>query len=255
MDVFELLHQRASIRRFEERGVPEEIIEKILGAGQRAPYTGQQCSVIVTTDPEKRKQVGEWLGYLPRSAPLYLLFCVDFRRLGKIVARYGRELRFANIALLWWGIQDVCYFAENVVLAGEAHGLGSCFMGGTPWRSDELCALFEIPQWVFPVVGLVMGYPAEHPAPRARLPLHSVIHRDRYRDLTEPELTEAIEIMNLDILREGYYQKYTTDFRHKPGEPELSDEEYTYGEHTSRKFGTDFGQDLRDRLARQGIAL
>jgi nitroreductase len=255
IDIFDIIHQRTSIRKYQDSPVPDQVLEKILAGGQRAPFTGQQCTVILTTDPDKRQKVAEWLGYLPREAPVYMLFCVDFRRLRRIVARYQRELSFANIALLWWGIQDVCYFAENVVIAGQAMGLGSCFMGGTPWRSDELCDLFQIPQMVFPIVGLVMGYPAEQPAPRARIPLKYVVHRDRYHDLTEQQLTEAIQVMDLDVLKEGYYRKYTTGFRHMEGEPELSDEEYTYGEHTSRKFGTGFGEDLRNRLARQGIAL
>lgn len=254
-DLFDLFHSRTSIRQYQDRPVPEQVLEQILAAGQRAPYTGQQCSVILTTDPEKRNTVGEWLGFLPRAAPVYMLFCVDFRRLERIVEQHGRQLSFANIALLWWGIQDVCYFAENVVVAATGLGLGTCFMGGTPWRSDELCELFEIPRMVFPVVGMVAGYPDESPTPRARIPLQYVVHRDRYRDLSPEELAEAIHIMDDDVLREGYYQKYTTGFRHLEGEPQLSDEEYTYGEHTSRKFGTGFGEDLRGRLSRQGINL
>jgi FMN reductase (NADPH) len=257
-DLFNLIHRRASTRRFEDRPVPDDIVERLLAAGQRAPYTGQLYSVIVTADPEKRNLVSDWLGPLPRRAPLFLLFCVDFRRLDKFAVRYRRQVILGGAALLWWGIQDTTYVAENVVLAAEALGLGSCFLGGTPWYSGELCELFSIPERVFPVVGLVVGHPAEHPEPRPRIPLKFVVHQEHYHDLTEEEVTEALSVMDAGILREGYYKKYNTAFRHLKGEPELSDEDYTYGEHTSRKFGTywdTLGRDLRENLRKQGIKL
>lgn len=230
----------------------------LVGAGQRAPYSGQLCSVIVSTDSGKRNAVSEWLGVLPKQAPLFMLFCVDLRRLHKFVSGQGRQVMLADSALLWLGIQDVCYFAENVVLAAEGLGLGSCFQGGVPWFSRELCALFSVPERVFPVVGLVVGYPAEHPKPRVRIPLKFILHEDGYHDLTEEEVSEALSIMDADVLREDYYKKILTQFRHMEGEPELSDDEYTYGEHTSRKFGTRsgrWGRDLRDNLLQQGIGL
>jgi nitroreductase len=257
-DLFDVIDRRASIRQYEDRPVADDILQKVVSAGQRAPYAGQLYTIIVTSDPVKRQAVGELLGALPRKAPVLMLFCVDFRRLNKFVRRYKREIRMANSGLLWWGIQDACYAAENVVLAAEALGLGSCFLGGTPWQSRGLCELFSIPQEVFPVVGLVLGYAAEHPEPRPRLPLKFVVHWDGYHDLTEEDVTEALAVMDAGILHEGYYNKYQTAFRRLQGEPELSDEEYTYGEHTSRKFATiwdNFGQDLRDNLASQGIAL
>lgn len=257
-DLFDTITRRTSIRHYEDRDVSDEVIQTIVAAGQRAPYAGQLYSIIVTSDSRKRLAVGELLGALPRKAPVFMLFCVDFRRLNKFVERYGREVLLASSGLLWWGIQDVCYVAENVVLAAEALGLGSCFLGGTPWQSPGLCQIFSIPQQVFPVVGLVLGYPAEHPEPRPRIPIKFVLHKDKYYDLSEDDVTEALAVMDAGILREGYYKKYQTAFRRLGGEQELSEDEYTYGEHTSRKFSSvweSFGYDLRTNLSKQGIEI
>ena len=254
-DLFEVIGRRASIRRYEERPVPDETIEKLVVAGQRAPYAGQLYSIIVTTDSEKREAMGELMGALPRRAPVFMLFCVDFRRLNRFVKRYGREVVLATSGLLWWGIQDVCYAAENTVLAAEALGLGSCFVGATPWHSRKVCALFSIPQGVFPVVALVLGYPAEKPEPRPRIPTKFVLHRDQYRDLTEEDITEALAVMDAGLLREGYYKKYQIAWRVQ-NESHVSEEEYAYGEHTSRKFSSGWlalGYDLKQNLFDQGI--
>jgi nitroreductase len=257
-DVFDVIDRRASIRKYEDRPVPDHVVEQVAAAGQRAPFTGQLYSMIFTSDPEKRQAVGEWLGALPRKAPVFMLFCVDFRRLNRFVTRYGREVMMATSGLLWWGIQDVCYVAENIVLAAEAKGLGTCFLGGTPWVSEPLCRIFSIPQQVFPVVGLVMGYPAEAPEPRSRIPLRFVLHKDAYRDLTEDDVSGALAVMDAGLLREGYFHKYQSGFRTLKGEPVLSDQEYGYGEHTARKFSSiweTFGYDLKQNLLKQGIEL
>ena len=58
--------------------------------------------------------------------------------------------------------------AENMVIAAESLGMGSCFLGMTPYRAERIQKQYQLPKRVFPLVELVMGYPAEEfPAPAA----------------------------------------------------------------------------------------
>ena len=250
-NVLELIRRRASVRRFLDRGVPDEVVEEVVAAGQRAPFTGQMYSVVVTSDPEVRERLGELYGALPRVAPLFALVCVDFRRLERFVAARGRENRADDLTMLFLGIQDAAYAAQNMVLAAEALGLGSCFLGAAPRLAREMTEIFGLPSRVYPLVGLVLGYPAESPPPRPRIPTDLVLHRDRYRDPSDEDVERALAVMDAGLLREGYYGKYSA--RRDAG----SEEKYGWGEHVARKYSTRPGdlETMLGLLAERGIDL
>jgi len=75
--------------------------------------------------------------------------------------------------------------AENMVMAGESLGLGSCFLGAAPYRADKIAKKYQLPPRVFPMVQLAMGYPAENPPPRPRYPLEFTLFEDVYPELTD----------------------------------------------------------------------
>ena len=85
---------------------------------------------------------------------------------------------------------DAILASQNVALAAEAHGLGICYMGSTLANADQVGEILELPPGVFPVVGFVLGWPDEDPAPRDRLPLDGLVHRETYRDHTDAEISE-----------------------------------------------------------------
>ena len=71
-----------------------------------------------------------------------------------------------DLSLLLFGMQDAILMSENLVIAGESLGLGSCFIGNAPYRAKSIIENYKLPRRVFPVVQLVMGYPAENPPVR-----------------------------------------------------------------------------------------
>ncbi len=231
-----ILHHR-SIRRFTDKEVPDETIEKIVRAGQQAPFTGQTYSVIVCKDKEKKKKVAAHLGLADR-APVFMLFCADFRRLEKFIAAKGRENQMEEVGLLIFGVQDVAYMAQNVVTAAESEGLGTCFLGGALWV-EELAEIFGLPERVIPIVGMVVGWPAEDPPVRPRIPLKCVLHYETYHDLTDEEVSEALKVMDAGLIREGYYKKLQAKIQVE-GEDKETYDTYGWGEHVSRKYGSAF---------------
>ena len=247
-----------SIRRFTDQEVSDEIIEQITRAGQQAPFTGQMYSVIYTRDPEKRQLLTKLFGALPMKGPVFMLFCMDFYRLEKFIASKGRENKASETMMLFLGIQDVAYFAQNMILSAKSLGLGTVFLGSAPNHSAELSQMFDLPDRVFPVVGMVLGYPAENPAPRPRIPTKFVLFKDKYQDLTDGDVEEALSVMDAGLIREGYYAQRNAKIpKPEAGEDSVGFDKYGWGEHMSRKYASR-GQDtrtLRDDLLKKGIRI
>jgi hypothetical protein len=74
-------------------------------------------------------------------------------------------------------------------MAFESHGLGICYMGTTLFAMRGIAELLELPDHVLPVTSLVVGWPAEAPAQRDRLPATAWIHDERY----QPPTAERID--------------------------------------------------------------
>jgi nitroreductase len=244
---------RASIRRFQPRPVAEDALRSIVRAGQQAPFTGQMYSVIVVTDRSRREQLRPLFGRLPVEAPVFMLICIDFARLEQFVSMKGRRNRADDLSMLFLGIQDASYFAMNMVLAAEALGLGSVFLGAAPFVATELAAMFGLPERVYPLVGLCVGYPDENPPPRPRIPLEMVYMRDGYRMATDAEARLALEIMDAGLIREGYYARLNAKIPLSEGPDDIGYDTYGWGEHVSRKYGQMKPRNVQELLARQGI--
>ncbi len=256
-EVGDTIRQRASVRRFQARPVDQALLESLIRSGQQAPFTGQMYSFVVTRDQEKRERLTAIFGHLVQRAPVFMLVCVDFNKLDKFVAHGGRKNRVDDLSLLFLGIQDASYAAENVVLAAEEAGLGTCFLGAAPFVADELVELFRLPKRVYPLVGLVLGYPEERPAPRPRIPLDQCLFWDEYQELEDEQVQAAMDIMDASLIREGYYAKYDAKISVEGEEDPVRLDDYGWSEHVSRKYGERARTDsqLVRMLGKQGITL
>ena len=202
-----LLHGHASIRTFSDRKIEPAVLDAIFEAGTHAPTGGMQpYSVIKVEDAETKQKIFEFDGVEQKqilNAPVDLIFCVDMRRnkrwAGIEVAPFTATSSFEE----WWiAFQDTCIFMHTVCIAAEAMGLGTVYIGTVYWYFDRLRELLEIPEGVFPVVLLCMGYPAgEKPNPRKKLPPRVVVHDEKYSDLPDWELIEALDAKHGDQLK------------------------------------------------------
>ncbi|MGM0420039.1 MAG: nitroreductase family protein, partial [Bacillota bacterium] len=205
----------------------EETIKEVVLAGQQAPFVAQMYSVLL-----KRE------GKLPFGAPLLFTICVDAHKLEKIMARRDWELITNDLSLLLFGIQDAAYMAENMVIAGESLGLMSCYLGSTPYFADRIKEDYNLPERVFPLVQLAMGYPAEDKPVRPRYPLDFVLFEDEYPDLDEEKVRAAMEQMDSGYLEQDYYKEHNAMISLRGDrEEEFDYENYSWTEHMSRKWG------------------
>lgn len=143
-----------------------------------------------------------------------------------------------DLSLLLFGIQDACYMAQNMVTAGESLGLGSCFLGGAPFRAQAIAEEYGLPERVFPIVQLTMGFPDEDLPPRPRYPLPLALYDGRYPDFTEEEIGEAMAVMDEGYLEQDYYR--TGNYMVKlegDREETFTFDTYSWTEHMGRKWG------------------
>jgi len=244
--VLDAMMNRKSIRRYDDRAPSDDVVEAVVRAGQQAPFAAQLGSFLLSRDREKNAF----------HAPLLFTICVDSHRLEAVMARRGWTLATNDLTLLLFGIQDATLAAENMVIAGESLGLGSCFLGAAPFRAEEIAAEYGLPPRVFPIVQLTMGYPAESPPPRPRYPLDFALFEGRYPELSEDRVALAMSAMDEGYLAQDYYRKagYMVELEGGRKESQTYDS-YGWTEHMGRKWGQWYpsAAGLLEQLAARGF--
>ncbi|MCF7890097.1 nitroreductase family protein [Candidatus Bipolaricaulota bacterium] len=216
-----------SIRSYSDRSPSDETVETVVRAGQQAPFVSQLYSVLLT-----RK------GSLPFGAPLLFTICVDIHKLEKVMEEREWQLETNEISILLFGIEDAALMAENMVIAGESMGLGSCFLGEAPYYAEKIVENYDLPEKVFPLVQLAMGYPDEDKPTRPRYPLDFVLFEEEYPDLDDDRLYRAMEKMDEGYMNQDYYEENDAKIPLQGNqEDEHTYESYGWTEHISRKWG------------------
>ena len=246
-ETIDLMMKRHSMRKYTDQQPSDEVIETIVRAGQQAPFAGQLCSLILT---RKKK--------LPWGAPIMFTVCVDMHRMELIMAKRGWKTLTSDISILLFGMQDATLMAENMVIAAESLGLGSCFIGAAMYSADQLKKKNKLPERVYPFVHLVMGYPAEERPPRPRYPLEFTLFEDKYPELTDEMVTEAMQVMDEGYLAQDYYKCMKAKIRLTVSREEtFTYDDYSWTEHISRKWGQwdSDPNELLDPLAKCGFSI
>ena len=194
MTIIEAMHRHRSIRKYSADPVADEVVAEILEAGIRASSSGnmQTYSIIVTRDPDLRKQLYE--PHMEQSmvldAPILLTFCADFNRMRHWLRLSDAPDNFDNFMSFMIAAIDAVLVSQNVALAAESNGLGICYLGSTLANCDQIGRLLQLPPGVVPVVGFSLGYPKENPAVRDRLPLDGLVHFETYNEYSDERIRE-----------------------------------------------------------------
>ena len=244
--VIDTMLQRKSVRKFSDQKPTDEVIETVVRAGQQAPFASQLCSLLLS-----RKKA-------PFGAPLWFTVCVDLHRMELIMAKRGWGMISNDLSMLLFGIQDAALMAENMVIAAESLGMGSCFLGNTPYRAGRIQNQFKLPKRVFPLVELVMGYPAEEFPPRPRYPLEFTLFEDRYPEMTDAMIEDAMRVMDEGYLAQGYYRKQKAKIKLEVDREEtFTYDDYSWTEHISRKWGQWLSdpKELLDQMEQCGFTI
>jgi nitroreductase len=198
MNLYDLMMKRRSVRNFDDKDIPEEIIKKLLDVVTHAPSGGniQPISVIVVQDAEARKELAKMVGDQPwvRNAPLSMIFCIDFHRIKKWASMFDTEYEGEKASLSFLiAYADLMCAAQNVVILAESHGLGSVYIGTILDVIDEARKYFSMPKLVLPMMVLSVGYPKTMPKNIPKIKREIIAHREKYQVLSDEQIKQAFE--------------------------------------------------------------
>jgi F420 biosynthesis protein FbiB-like protein len=189
METREAIAARRSIRRFEDRPVPEEVVNSVLTAAIQAPSgkNRQPWRFVVVAGEEKRaamircmrsgiEQAREhhietgsalWTTRIMRKAPV-TIFVFNPMGMHPWAAHSTYEMYLSTV-----DVQSIGAAIQNMLLAAQDAGLGSL------WICDVFSAYEQLTEWLGEpgqlIAAVALGYPAEHPEARPRHPLSDVV--------------------------------------------------------------------------------
>jgi nitroreductase len=189
----ELMSRHRSIRSYADKPIDAALLDDVLVqalAGSSSSGNLNMVSVIRTRDVERKRVLFDLHGQQPMvlQAPLVLTFCADSHRTRLWLAQRQARPGFADLNSWHVAAFDAIILAQTTALALQSHGLGICYMGTTLFAMRKLAKFFEMPQHVLPVTSMVVGWPAEAPAQRDRLPATAWVHDERYHDPTPADI-------------------------------------------------------------------
>lgn len=202
----ETILNRKSMRAFEKRPIPAEIKAQILEATLRAPTAGNMMlySILDITDQQIKDTLVETCDNQPfiARAPLVWIFLADYQRwydyfaysdVPAFCAQRNEEMRMPEEGDLFLACADALIAAQNAVIAADAFGLGSCYIGDIMENYEIHQKLLNLPPYVFPIAMLVFGYPTEQQKKRemtSRFDEKFIVFENQYRRLDDDDFDE-----------------------------------------------------------------
>ncbi|HEX8048335.1 NADPH-dependent oxidoreductase [Rhizobium sp.] len=193
-ETLDTLLSHRSVRNYLPKAVPDSVLHLAIAAAQSAPSSSnlQAWSVIAVADEARKSRLNTVAGTQRQieQAPLLLIWLADLNRPRKIAADDGAPaegLDYVESFLL--GVIDAALAAQNAVSALESLGLGTCYIGAIRNDPEVIARELELPEGVFPVFGLTVGYPdpAVPAGVKPRLPQSTVLYRERYDTTPRPD--------------------------------------------------------------------
>jgi nitroreductase/FMN reductase [NAD(P)H] len=174
---------QVSHRRWADTPVTPGLLRLLAACALSAPSKSdlQQTEIVEIRDPVKRDAAQALIPSMPwiRGAPAFLVFCGSGRRLRRLFARRGGDYPNEHLDGFFNPAVDASLVMMNFMRAATAVGLVCCPISAVRDRAHALSTLLGLPEHVFPVAGLCVGFPAETLSVNPRLPLSASLHVDR----------------------------------------------------------------------------
>lgn len=180
-----LLDRRVG-RRYRDEDVGDTLLNVLLAAAQSAPTKSdlQQYSVIVMRDRARIKRIADWIGTMDwiATAPVFLVWCGDMRRGQRLCDLHGMKHANNNLDTFLNTAVDCTLAMGQFITAADAVGLSTCPISYVRSHIEKVTPLLGLPDGVYPVAGLSVGWPEFRRPVAMRLPPSVVVHRERYDD-------------------------------------------------------------------------
>jgi nitroreductase len=175
--VTSLIKSRRSVRKYLEKDVSDELIEKLIESAGYAPSAGnyQPWEFVIVKKASLKNDLAEashnqkWIA----QAPVLIIACVNGRLAGAVYGERGLRL---------YGVQGVAAAIQNMLLTAESLGLGTCWVGA--FSELMVARILQCPEYVRPCAIITLGYPDEKPAMSHRHDKKEYIHHEIFGETT-----------------------------------------------------------------------
>jgi nitroreductase len=155
VDILSAVKERRSIRDFQKKKIPEDLIQKLMDALIWAPSAGNLQArkfYFVKNEQTRKKIAAAALNQnFIAEAPLVIIGCTDSR----ISSKYSER------GVFLYSIQDVAVSVMGMMLVAHEQGLGSTWVGA--FREEEVSKILHMPGHLRPVAVVPVGYPSKVP--------------------------------------------------------------------------------------------
>ncbi|MEQ8664506.1 MAG: nitroreductase family protein [Rhodospirillales bacterium] len=180
------MRDRRSCRSYADRPVDDALIDYLASIALAAPSKSdlQQRDVLIVRDPALRARIDalmphfEWLP----AAPAMVIFLADHARQHRLHAMHGIAYNNDHLDGFFNASVDAAIALGAFVTAAESVGLGTCPLSVIRNHVATISEWLGLPDQVFPVAGLAVGWPADEGRMSMRLPLAETVHVDRFDD-------------------------------------------------------------------------
>ena len=223
-EVIKQLYERKSMRVFEEREITAEDKALILQAAAMAPSAGNQqlYTILDITDESLKAKLADSCDHQPfiATGKMVLIVCADCQKWYEGFLMAGCEPRKPGVGDLLLAVSDANIAAQNMVVAAQSLGIGSCYIGDIMENCEIHREMLNLPKYVFPAAMLVFGYPTKQQLERQkpeRAAMKHIVHENGYRHMDGKELKEMFETKALAQTYENWMKtfcdrKFNSDF-------------------------------------------
>ena len=186
-----------SIRYFLHEPLAPGHLDLIIEAGRRAPTDaqGHMYSLIRITRPALREALAVLCNQQQhiRDCAEFFVVALDVHRLQKLIEHRSGDYAMRERIALIYGTADATLVAQNMVVAAELLGYGTCYIGAVQNNTDAIARLLQMPAGVLPLYGLCIGVsdPAQLPPRRDRIPRELCFFDDEYPGEFSPAALES----------------------------------------------------------------
>jgi nitroreductase len=177
--MLELIKNRQSDRKYSDRPIERDKLDRIIEAGRMAPSAcnAQPWKLIVVTDPEiiqrvalasSSKVIG--INTFMTQAPVQIIIV---REKPNLTSKIGATIKEKDFSLM-----DIGIVSENICLQAQAEGIGSCMIG---WFNEQMVRkILQIPRLKRVELIITLGYSLSDKREKKRKPASDTVSFNKY---------------------------------------------------------------------------
>jgi nitroreductase len=234
--IYHFLNSHVSVRHFTKDVITDEDEAKIVSTSQQSPTSSnlQAYSIVGIREQERKEKISSLSGNQQHiiDSSLFLVFCADLNRLKRLNDEKGYDFYGDTMEMLLLATVDCSLVASRALMAAQSLGIGGVMVGSIRNNPDDVSTLLKLPDLVYPVMGMSLGFPAKSPDIKPRLAIDAIYHKEVYSNNKTDKLIAEYDVI-IDKL------SYLKDREVQPEKYLNFNGTYSWSEHTARRMANE----------------